>query len=90
MGVVLVVFGVVGYSKEKRRHGPEGVRRFLIWYCFAWLFVGVALCGLAYPKQRWLEFVELAVAAVGYSALFFDRRRRRARASSERGAQNEP
>lgn len=81
MVCILVIMGVVGYFVQKRR-GPRAVRSFLIWYCFTWPFLGVALCGFAFPKARWLEFVELGVIAVGYAVRYLDIRRTRAKAGA--------
>jgi hypothetical protein len=73
--------GVVGYFVQKRR-GPRAVRGFLIWYVFVWPLFGVALCGFAFPKAHWLEFVELGIVVAGYGVRYLDIRRSRAKADS--------
>ena len=85
LGAVLVVIGVAGYFIEKRRRGPQAVRRFLIWYAFAWPFMAAGFVGLAYPKLHWLYFVEIAIAAVGYAVQYLDIRRQRAKKQAAHG-----
>ena len=80
VAVVLVVLGVVGYLVERGRRGPEGVRRFLIWYVFAWPFMAVGVLEFTHPKQHWLIYVQFGIAALGYGALTLDAQRRRAAA----------
>lgn len=84
IGVLLVAMGVVGYLMS-RRCGPDEVRRFLIWYVFAWPFVGAGLCALFYPKLHWLYYVQFAIAAASYAVRFPDfLQRRRAKGRVER------
>lgn len=84
MLVLLVAVGVAGYFMVKRRDALE-MRRFLIWYCFCWPFMGVTLCMFVFPRQRWLEFVEAAIVVVGYGVQYFDARRQRAKTRIEPG-----
>jgi hypothetical protein len=78
IAVVLVVMGVIGYSIEKRRRGPAGVRRFVIWYVFAWPFMAVGVFEITHPRQHWLVYLDFGIAAVGYGVQFLDARRSRA------------
>jgi hypothetical protein len=75
---VLAAVGAAGYLVVRRRGRAGGVRRFLIWYGFMWLMVGVALLGIAYPGLGWLEFVELGIIAAAYVTHRVDGRRTRA------------
>lgn len=78
VGIALVVLGPVGYLLEKRRRSVNGIRRFLIWYCFAWPFAAAILLAAAYPKQHWLYYMQFGIVALGYGTQFLDARRRRA------------
>lgn len=62
MGVGLVAIGVFGYVTTKRKHGRDEVRRFLIWYAFAWPFMACGLCAISYPRLHWLYFVDFGLA----------------------------
>ena len=84
MGVVLVVVGVVGYFNQKRRHGREGVRQFLIWYAFAWPFLACALCAGFYPRLHWLYYVDFGLAVAAYAVQIWGLIRARAAAKSDR------
>lgn len=80
--VGLVALGVIGYFNERRRRGPEGVRRFLIWYVIVWPFMAAGLCALAFPRLHWLYIVQIGIAGVGYGVQILDFRRSRARAAA--------
>jgi len=84
MGVGLVVLGVFGYLKQKRRHGRDGVRQFLIWYAFAWPFLACALCAGFYPRLHWLYFVDFGLAVASYVVQILGWRRARAAAKADR------
>jgi hypothetical protein len=84
MGVALVVLGVFGYLNERRKGGHGGVRRFLIWYAFAWPFMACALCAGLYPRLHWLYAVDFAIAVASYVVQLRDWRRARARAKADR------
>ena len=83
MGVGLVVLGVFGYLNERRRRGPEGVRRFLIWYAIAWPFMAAGLCALVFPRLHWFYIVQIGIAVIGYGVQILDFRRSRARAAAQ-------
>ena len=83
MGVALVVMGVFGYLTEKRKHGRDGVRKFLIWYALAWPFMACALCAAFYPKLHWLYFVDFGLAVASYVVPILGWRRARARARAK-------
>jgi hypothetical protein len=82
MSVGLVALGVIGYFNERRRRGPEGVRRFLIWYAIAWPFMAAGLCALAFPRPHWLCIVQIGIAVIGYGVRILGFRRSRARAAA--------
>jgi hypothetical protein len=90
LGAVMVVLGVFGYLNERRRRGAEGVRRFLIWYGFAWPFMACGMCAILFPKLHWLYYVEFAIAALGYGAQALDWRRAKARAAARESADGLP
>lgn len=83
VGVALVVMGVVGYFRYRRR-GPDELRRFFIWYALAWPFIGCGLCGLAFPRLHWLYYVQFAIAVASYGVQIPGLRRARAKARGER------
>jgi len=78
MGSALVAAGIIGYFNERRRRGADGVRHFLIWYCFAWPFMAANLCAMTFPKLHWLYFVSFGIAAASYVAQGMGLRRARA------------
>lgn len=82
MGVLLVVLGVVGYFMF-RRHGRDELRRFFIWYAFAWPFMGCGLCAAGYPRLHWLYYVSFALAVGSYGVQILGFRRARAKIRGE-------
>jgi hypothetical protein len=89
MGAALVALGVFGYFNERRRRGADGVRRFLIWYCFVWPFMACGMCAIAFPRLHWLYYVEFGIAGLGYGVQALDWRRAKARAAA-RGSVGDP
>lgn len=65
-GAILVLVGLGGYLIERRRDFPGGVRRFLVWYAFAWPFMLTVTYAAAYPRLHWLYFMAVIVMALGY------------------------
>jgi hypothetical protein len=45
MGAGMVV-GIFGYVTERRKRGASGVRRFLLWYLVAVVFMACMLCSI--------------------------------------------
>lgn len=82
MGSALVVMGVAGYFMYRRR-GRDELRRFFIWYAFAWPFVGCGACAMGYPRLHWLYYVEFALAVASYVVQIPGLRRARAKARGE-------
>ena len=86
MGVIMIVLGVVGYTVERRKRGPEGVRGFLIWYGLAWPFAISSIVAGLYPRLRWLYAVTFAIVAISYAVQILNWRRARARALESQNA----
>ncbi len=82
MGCALAVMGVAGYFTYRRR-GRDELRRFFIWYAFAWPFMGCGLCAIGYPKLHWLYYVEFVGVVASYCVQIPGLRRARAKARGE-------
>jgi hypothetical protein len=79
VGALLVALGVAGFFNERRRRGPAGVRRFLVWYCLAWPFAAAAVCATEFPRLHWLILVSFGISGVGSAVRMYADRRARAR-----------
>jgi hypothetical protein len=83
MGAALIALGVFGCFNARRRRGADGVRQFLIWYCFALPFMACGMCAIAFPRLHWLYYVEFGIAGLGYGVQALDCRRVKARAAAQ-------